>query len=55
MVLDIEDKALLAQHFEWTHRISAAIPTFSLDYPRDFCILPEVRQAIRQHLAGLND
>ena len=54
-LLDIEDKALLAQHFEWTHRISAAIPTFSLDYPRDFCILPEVRQAIRQHLAGLND
>ena len=49
-LLDIEDHALLAQHFEWTHRISGAVPTFSLDYPRDYGILPDVRDAIRHHV-----
>ncbi|MDH4073532.1 MAG: hypothetical protein OEV41_10560 [Gammaproteobacteria bacterium] len=49
-LLDIEDRDLLAQHFDWTHRISGAVPTFTLDYPRDFCMLPEVRDAIRRHV-----
>ena len=52
-LLDIEDQALLAQHFDWTHRISGAVPTFTLDYPRDFRMLPEVRGAIRRHAAGI--
>ena len=52
-VLDIEDHALLAQHFEWTHRISGAVPTFELDYPRDYGILPDVRDAVRRHVADL--
>ena len=34
-LLDIEDHDLLSQHFEWTHRISGAVPTFALDYPRN--------------------
>ena len=49
-LLDIEDHDLLSQHFEWTHRISGAVPTFSLDYPRDYGILPDVRNAVREHL-----
>ena len=49
-LLDIEDHDLLAQHFDWTHRISAAVPTFSLDYPRDYGILPKVRIAVERHL-----
>ena len=48
-LLDVEDAELLKQHFDWTHRISSAIPTFALDYPRDYGILPEVRNAVRQH------
>jgi hypothetical protein len=48
-LLDIEDHDLLSQHFEWTHRISSTVPTFALDYPRDYGILPEVRNAVRQH------
>ncbi len=48
-LLDIEDSDLLKQHFDWTHRISSAIPTFALDYPRDYGILPEVRDAIQNH------
>jgi len=51
-LLDIEDRDLLAQHFEWTHRISAAVPTFGLDYPRDYGILPEVRIAVQRHLTA---
>ena len=49
-----EDKELLAQHFEWTHRMSSGVPTFSLVYPRDFCMLAEVRHAVRQHVAELD-
>jgi len=50
-LLDIEDRDLLAQHFDWTHRISAVVPTFALDYPRDYGMLPEVRKAVRRHIA----
>jgi len=50
-LLDIEDRDLLAQHFDWTHRISAVVPTFALDYPRDYGMLPEVRKAVRRHVA----
>lgn len=52
-LLDIEDHDLLAQHFEWTHRISGAVQTFALNYPRDYGILPHVRLAIQQHIATL--
>ncbi len=52
-LLDIEDHDLLKQHFDWTHRISAAIPTFSLDYPREYGMLPEVRAALRSHFEDL--
>ncbi len=52
-LLDIEDHDLLASHFEWTHRISDAVPTFALNYPRDYGILPVVRDTINQHVANL--
>jgi hypothetical protein len=51
-LLDIEDHALLSQHFEWTHRISGAVPTFALDYPRDYGIQQDVQNAIRHHVAN---
>jgi len=49
-LLDVEDRDLLGQHFDWTHRISSVVPTFALDYPRDYGILPDVRDAVRQSL-----
>ncbi len=52
-LLDIEDRDLLARHFDWTHRISSRVPTFSLDYPRDYGMLPEVRRSIQEHAATL--
>lgn len=51
-LLDIEDHELLARHFDWTHRISGAVPTFALDYPRDYVMLPDVRAAVHQHLVN---
>ena len=52
-LLDVVDDDLLARHFEWTHRISSTVPTFALDYPRDYGILPGVRDAVRTHVATL--
>ena len=52
-LLDVEDHELLTRHFEWTHRISGRVPTFALDFPRDYAILPNVRDAVRQHLETL--
>ena len=52
-LLDIEDHELLAQHFDWTHRIAEAVPTFALDYPRDYGILADVRNAVRERVASL--
>ena len=52
-LLDVVDNDLLARHFDWTHRISGKVPTFALDFPRDYDILPEVRAAIREHAGAL--
>ena len=52
-VLDVADKDLLAQHFDWTNRIAGKVPTFSLDYPRDYGMLSRVRDAIRAHAVAL--
>ena len=52
-LLDIQDRDLLARHFDWTHRISGKVPTFALDYTRDYGILPTVRTAIRDHAGTL--
>mgnify|MGYP001819950745 CR=1 FL=1 len=52
-LLDIKDEDLLARHFDWTHRIAGQVPTFSLDYPRDYGMLAEVRNIVRQHAMKL--
>jgi hypothetical protein len=52
-LLDIEDAGLLAQHFDWTYRIAEAVPTFAMDYPRDYGMLADVRAAVRQFVANL--
>ena len=50
-LLDIKEHELLSQHFEWTHRISDLVPTFSLHYPRDYGILAQVRESVQRHVA----
>ena len=53
-LLDITDKELLSQHFEWTDRVSGSVPTFSLDYPRDYGMLPDVHQAVQLHIERIH-
>ncbi len=50
-LLDIEDQDLLARHFDWTYRIADRVPTFRLDYPRDYGMLARVRDAVRRQAA----
>jgi hypothetical protein len=50
-LLDVTDQELLSQHFEWTDRISRAVPTFALTYARDYGMLREVRMAVTRHAA----
>ena len=54
-LLDIVDKELLARHFDWTHRIADRVPTFSLDYPREYGILPRVRDAVRRQAKAVGN
>ena len=52
-LLDIEDRQQLTLHFDWTHRIAGVVPTFALDYPRDYGMLADVRDAVRMHVTIL--
>lgn len=54
-LLDITDRRLLAQHFDWTHRIAEKVPTFALDYTRDYDLLPQVRRAILRHASQIEE
>ena len=49
----VEYRLLLALLFDWTHRLAERVPTFALDYPRDYGMLPDMRDAIRKHVAAL--
>ena len=53
-LLDVKDPELLSQHFAWTDRVSRAVPTFALTYPREYGMLPEVRRAVRNHVATIS-
>ena len=52
-LLDVGDRDLIARHFEWTHRVSSVVPTFALDYPRDYKYLPAVRECVLRQLQEL--
>ena len=52
-LLDVGDPGLIAQHFAWTHRVSSAVSTFTLDYPRDYGYLPAVCECILQQITEL--
>lgn len=49
-LLDIEARALLSTHFDGLSRLAGRPIFYRLDYPRRFERLPEVRQAIVEHV-----
>jgi len=51
-LLDIEAREQLARHFEDITSLAAVPICFSLDYPRRYEALPEVRQTIMRHTLG---
>ena len=48
-LLDIEARDMLAQHFDDVSRLAQLTIYFSLDYPRRYEALPQVREAIFRH------
>lgn len=48
-LLDIEARDVLAQHFDDVSRLAQLPIYFSLDYPRRYDALPQVREAIIRH------
>ena len=48
-LLDIEEKPLLASHFDQVAKLANQPIHYRLDYPRDFECLARVRQAIVDH------
>lgn len=48
-LLDIEERRLLAAHFDELTRLVSRPIYYRLDYPRRFEVLPRVRQAIVEH------
>lgn len=51
-LLDIEDKALLAFHFDSIAKLAQAPIYYRFDYPRRYDILSHVRQAVVEHALG---
>lgn len=48
-LLDMADRKLLQRHFDMLADLAEAVPSFSLDYPRDYALLPEVVETVMSH------
>ena len=48
-LLDVEEDIMLRHHFEHLSRLAQSVPTFELNYPRNYQSLEEVRTALIQH------
>lgn len=53
-VLDADDRAWLAAHFEAVGRLAATLPCYRLDYPRRYAQLDRVRRAIAAQAAEVS-
>lgn len=52
-ILDIQDPDALAMQFDRVAEIAAGVPSFVLDYPRRYDLLPRVRAQIMAHLSEI--
>jgi hypothetical protein len=53
-LFDIEDNALIANHFDRIVALANRMPSFVLDYPRRYDHLPGVLAAVRNHVKRLS-
>ena len=49
-LLDIEMQDVIGRHFDELARMVSQPVFFRLDYPRDYAVLPRVRQAVLEHV-----
>jgi hypothetical protein len=47
--LDAEDRERMKRHFEALTRLAEAVPSFDLDYPREYDLLPDAIEAVKSH------
>lgn len=52
-LLNIDDRSVMARHFERLSRMVESLPVFRLDYPRRYEQLPQVRAAVISHVSQL--
>ncbi len=48
--LDIQETAFLRSQFEAVGQLTADVPAYAIHYPREFALLPAVRETILNHL-----
>lgn len=53
-ILDLQSETTVGGHFERMAALANKVSVFSLDYPRDYALLPDVRSAIISHAKALN-
>lgn len=53
-LLDVEDRALIQQHFERVVALTNRVACYGLDYPRRYDVLDQVLAAIADHAATLD-
>ena len=54
-LIDPQDSQAMLRQFEFVGSLSANIPCFELDYPREYSRLAEVRSAITHHVRGVKN
>lgn len=54
-VLDSEDRERMRAHFSRLGDLAATVPAYTLDYPRSFAKLPEVVNAVVDHLETVRE
>ena len=47
--LDGQDRERMKRHFEALSRLAEAVPSFDLDYPREYDLLPDAIEAVKSH------
>lgn len=53
-ILDLQSETTVGGHFERMAALANKVSVFSLNYPRDYALLPDVRSAIISHARALN-
>jgi hypothetical protein len=51
-LLDVADRCRLKRHFDTLGELVESVPSYTLDYPRNYDLLPEVIAMVVEHVSG---